>query len=159
MQSAIEVISIEDASPCRIAPCERFDLRCPDCGDFLRLIHVKAHDTYFYGCRLFVQTGCKGSHTANKDGSPRGVPGNAETRKWRRLAHETFDRLWKEEPCRMTREQAYFWLGLRFNLSLNQRDQGIGGMDARQCERLIELVKQEYPEFRTSWDRLGDESF
>lgn len=87
------------------------------------------------------------------------MPADAETRKWRTLAHESFDRLWNSTQPRMTRRDAYFWMALRLNLSINQQDRGIGGLNRQQCEWLIEAVKREFPECRNAWDRLSDESF
>jgi len=154
MDTDIETVSFEDAAPTRLAPRERFDLRCPDCGDFLRLVANRG--SLFYGCRQWRATGCKGNHSANSDGSPRGIPADAETRRWRKLAHETFGRLWTGENPRMTKHDAYFWMALRLNLSLNQRDRGVGCLTRQQCEWLIEAVKREFPEYRTAWDRLGE---
>jgi len=156
MLTDVETVSFEDEFPQKLAPREQFNLRCPDCGDFLRLTASREAGNFFYGCRQWSTTGCKGNHAANKDGSPRGVPANAETRRWRKLAHEFFDRLWSGPTPRMTKNDAYFWMALRLNLSLNQRDRGIGCLDRQQCEWLIEVIKKEFPEYRTAWDMLGE---
>lgn len=151
----IEEVGFEDAPP-PTRPRERFDLRCPDCGDFLRLREAGPEKT-FYGCRRWTD-GCKGNHAANPDGSPRGIPADGETRKWRREAHVVFDRLWSSSSPVMTRTAAYEWLRGAFNLPENMGH--IGVFTKAQCEELIRLVKERWPQFRDSWDRLlGNDSF
>lgn len=153
MANNYEDVGFEEELPVKLAPNERYDLRCPDCGDFLRLFRYKllGEGGLAYGCRRYSDTGCKGNLSANSDGSPRGVPGDAETRRWRRMAHETFDHLWSGKDARMSKDDAYVWLRRRFDLLDGQ---GIGFLDRQRCERLVELVKAEWPEHRTAWDRL-----
>lgn len=152
-----EDVGFEEEVPVKVAPNERYDLRCPDCGDFLRLTRLKflGQEALVYGCRRYPM-GCRGSLSAHKDGSPRGFPADAETRRWRRMAHETFDRLWSGKNAHTTKENAYVWLRRRFDLL---EGQGIGYLDRQRCEKLIELVKADWPEHRTVWDRLLGNSF
>ena len=151
---AIDDVGFGDTSVAHL-PKERFDLPCGDCGAFMRL--RQGDYGPYYQCSRRAD-GCRGNHSARPDGSPSGVPGNAETRRWRRLAHETFDRLWKGETARMTADQAYEWLAWKMKLS---REEGnIGRFSQAQCEQLIALVKAAFPEFRNGWDRLlGGDSF
>jgi ssDNA-binding Zn-finger/Zn-ribbon topoisomerase 1 len=149
----IEDISLDDA-PVPTKPGERFDLRCPDCGDFLRLREPPGR--LFYGCRSWPV--CHGAHAANPDGSPTGTPANAETRRWRVLAHETFDRLWRGPKARMSERQAYLWIDRK--LGFKPGEGRIARLTLEQCQRLISLAKEEYPELRSGWDRLlGRDSF
>ncbi len=153
MQSSVETISLEDEWPTRIAPCERFGLRCPDCeGGVLVLRESKTYGLY-YGC---CRSECRGYLTANKDGSPHGIAADAETRKWRRLAHQTFDHLWQGEDAPMTRAAAYLWMTTRLGIIDTKT---IGDLDREKCERLVTLVKQSFPRSRTAYDRLAEESF
>lgn len=147
---AIEDVSFSDA-PVAHLPKERFDLPCGDCGARMRL----RQGTYgpYYQCSRRSE-GCSGNHSARADGSPSGVPGNAETRRWRRLAHKTFDRLWNGDGAWLTSEQAYEWLC--WKMRLPKEEGHIGRFTQAQCEQLILLVKQSFPEFRTHWDRLLD---
>lgn len=149
-----EDIGFSDA-PAQHLPEEQFNLQCADCGALMRL--RQGNYGPYYQC-VRRSEGCRGNHSAKPDGSPTGIPANAETRRWRVLAHETFDRIWKGEAAPMTERQAYEWLCWKMGLS---KDEGfIGRFTQTQCEKLIFTVKQEYPEFRNGWDRLlGGDSF
>ena len=148
-------VGFNDA-PVAHRPRERFDLRCPDCGDFLRLRDL-GPDKLFYGCRRWADTGCKANHGANPDGSPRGIPADAETRKWRTEAHRVFDRLWTAPDPMMTKTAAYEWL--RGAFSLSEANGHIGMFTKDQCVELIRLVKQRWPQYQNVWDRLLGDSF
>ena len=152
--SAIEDVGFEDEAPL-LLPLERFDLRCPECaGGWLRL--RPSEHGFFYGCTGWPE--CKGSHGARPDGAPMGIPADKATKKYRIAAHRTFDMLWKSKPARMTRNQAYAWM--RKGMKLTEEAAHISMFDAAQCQALIALVKQRFPEFKTGWDRLlDDDSF
>lgn len=70
-------------------PGERTDLVCPDCKA-LMVLKTGRHGL-FYGCTNHPN--CKGSHGACADGSPKGIPTNAETRKSRQQAIGAVDAL------------------------------------------------------------------
>ena len=134
-------------------PEERFDVKCPEpgCGGLMRL-KTGAHGL-FYGCEKYPA--CKTCHGASPDGSPKGTPGDKETRRARIYAHRIFDRLWKpraEEPARMTRSQAYAWL--RKSMKLKADGAHLGNFTIEQCEALVALVKKKYPGVQTAWDKL-----
>ena len=146
-----EDVGFDDIVPMKKLPEERYNLVCPDCGAPMRLRPTGHYGKPFYGCTRW-QVGCRANHQANADGSPVGVPANQETRKWRSLAHETFDRLWEGPEAKMTRHEAYLWL----------RAEGfrtIGQMSVVDCQKLVARLKQVWPEYRTAWDRLDSGPF
>lgn len=59
-------------------------LECPDCG--ADMVLRESEHGYFYGCTNWSKTGCKGSHSADENGMPFGIPADAHTRKLRKAA-------------------------------------------------------------------------
>lgn len=87
---------------------------------------------------------CRGTHRAHKDGTPTGIPADAQTGEARKRAHERFDRLWKSG--RVTRPQAYVILRRIMGLSIPEAH--IGRFSREQCDQLIWKL-----------DALGDDVF
>jgi ssDNA-binding Zn-finger/Zn-ribbon topoisomerase 1 len=129
-------------------------LKCGDCG--ARLVLCTSHHGPFYGCERYPE--CRGTLSAYRDGSPMGTPGNRATRVARRRVHDAFDRLWRgtEGQARMTRAQAYAWLREEMGLSLDAAH--IGNFTIEQCTALTTLLAERFPETRSVWDRLQDDS-
>lgn len=111
-------------------------LICPDCGAEMVLRDSKYG--LFYGCSTYPK--CKASHGAHPDGRPLGTPATAEVKQARIRAHAAFDRLWKEQPRRMKRTEAYRWMQERLGLSSDEAH--IGKFDKEQCAKLIEAVEK-----------------
>jgi ssDNA-binding Zn-finger/Zn-ribbon topoisomerase 1 len=108
-------------------------LPCPECDG--RLLRKKAKgDKPFYGCENWPR--CRGSHGAHPDGSPLGIPADAETKRMRHAAHEVFDSLWKEGP--LTRKGAYVWMRQALGMTVDEAH--IGNFDIATCKRLIKAV-------------------
>lgn len=118
-------------------------LDCPDCGAPMK--HITGPFGLFYGCSERRKTGCKGSHGANPDGSPKGIPGDARTRKMRMAAHRVFDPLWKgDEPVFMSQMEAYSWMqGI---MGMTKHDGHIGRFGIDECKQLVEHI----------WAAFGD---
>lgn len=114
-------------------PAQERVVRCPEpgCGQVLRLVQGKAG--LFYGCPRWVE-GCRGAVRAHRDGRPQGHPLPHGERRWRKLAHEALDGLWREG--RMTRSLAYAWLAQQ----LERPTVHIGDLDGDDCWRVIQLV-------------------
>lgn len=116
---------------------QEHELDCPDCGDSMTLVADRVFTGY--RCRNLE---CRGVHGCHPDGTPVGTPADRDTRKARMRAHEAFDRLWKTE--KMTRTRAYIWLA---NMLDVERDKcHIGLFDVTMCKKLIQTVKNCYPE-------------
>lgn len=93
-------------------------------------------------CKAFV-----GCHEAGKyvvmhgkkiysDGTmPLGVLANAELRQAKKMAHASFDPVWKEGG--MTRKQAYAWLSAQ--LGIEPDDCHMGMMSVETCNRVVDL--------------------
>jgi ssDNA-binding Zn-finger/Zn-ribbon topoisomerase 1 len=68
---------------------------CPKCGSEM-MLRTTTKYTYpngdprkFYGCSKWPA--CNGTHGANPDGTPLGIPGNDEVKEARHKAHVAFD--------------------------------------------------------------------
>jgi len=110
-------------------------IKCGECGAPMELRYTNkfkfkdGKPRPFWGCSRFPE--CKGTHGAHPDGTPLGIPANAETKKWRRKAHESFDQ-WTED-CGLTRPQAYIKLAEHFNVG----EIHIGEMGIEACKHVI----------------------
>jgi hypothetical protein len=126
------------------------DLVCPECGAPMKL--KPSRFGLFYGCSAWSDTGCKGSHGANKEGRPHGTPANAETKKARRAAHHVFDHLWKEGH--MSRGAAYRWMQRAMDMTPEQAH--IGRFSREECKRVVLAFKDAHPEL---WKQIrGDKA-
>lgn len=142
-------ISFDDLPP--RFPKARTDLKCGDCGAPMEIRPSKFG--CFYGCSRWPE--CKGTHSAAKDGTPRGTPANKETRNARTQAHCVFDQVWKKRF--LSRREAYRWI--REQMDLSHTEAHIGQFSLEQCEQLIRLVYKAWPQLHTRYSRLawGDE--
>ncbi len=135
------------------ASCVVQDLKCGECGSVMILRRSKKFNSLFYGCSKFPE--CKGSHGAHPDGRPLGLPGNRRTSLARIHAHDVFDRLWKQR--RMTRSAAYAWM--KRVMDLPEDAAHIGHLTSEQCERLVKLIKEQFPGVRSVWERLRENPY
>lgn len=136
-------------------PLARDNLKCADCGALMGIRSSKKYPNPFYGCSKFPE--CRGTHGAYPDGRPLGRPANKATKLARMRAHAVFDLIWQEPKHDHTRSQAYAWMSMK--LLLQKGCAHIALFDLKQCEQLIEAVKQDFPSVRTSWDRILDTPF
>jgi hypothetical protein len=70
-------------------------LKCPDCKVHDLCLRTSKHGV-FYGCSSFFDTGCKGSHGADANGHPCGIPAPAATRALRQQAMLMYERVKKQ---------------------------------------------------------------
>lgn len=82
-------------------------------------------------CRAFV-----GVHTETL--TPLGTLANEELRKWRKKAHNEFDKLWKGKTKEMTRYNAYGWLSKQMNLTRDETH--IALFEIEQCKEVLKLL-------------------
>lgn len=88
----------------------------------------------FYQCKpCGARVGC---HPGGD--MPLGRLANAELRRAKNAAHNSFDPLWKS--CRMTRSDAYEWLARE--LGIAKRDCHIGMFDVAMCRRVVEVCRR-----------------
>lgn len=132
-------------------PGERFDLSCGECGATMHLRRSK-HGP-FYGCSTYPT--CKGTHGAHPDGSPLGTPASKQTRLARIRAHRIFDLIWQKAGKR--RHEAYTWMRRAMGLTRSQAH--ISMFDEAQCEKLIQLVYRDFPQFATRYSRIAYDDF
>ncbi len=98
------------------------------------------HNVLFWACDSYVA--CGTSHGAHADGTPLGIPADAETKAWRVKAHHAFDSLWRLGE--FSRNEAYAWLCQRMNMT---RDEGhIGRFTIEECQLLIAYVEEHQKE-------------
>ena len=135
----------------------RTNLVCGDCGALLVL--RLGRFGRFYGCTQYEVTGCKGSVSANDDGSPKGWPANAETRKMRHKLAERFKTisLHEKHPSDndLPRGQRFRW---RTTCEVLGKDPkhgfNIGELDKAACERALEALDILDKPKKTRWDHM-----
>lgn len=108
---------------------------CPECGAPMK--RRESRYGHFYGCTRYPD--CRGAHGCHPDGRPLGTPANAETKRLRIAAHDAFDGWWRAKQMR--RSDGYKWL--REKMGLSKSKCHIGMFNKQQCERVIELVRNE----------------
>ena len=70
---------------------------------------------------------------------PLGRLADAELRRWKRIAHMNFDRIWRNNR-RMSRKKAYEWLSSQMGLPAEETH--IGMFDVGRCKEVIALCKK-----------------
>jgi len=122
-------------------------LDCPDCGAPMELVPSQIQeDRWFYRCTTYPD--CRGSHGAHPDGSPLGIPANAETRQYRKLAHAAFDQLWNGDGricgrrIRTNRWDAY--LMLQRWMGKSEEDAHISKFTKEECQKLLGILKERF---------------
>lgn len=114
---------------------------CPEagCDGTIKRRYSNKYRRFFYGCTRWMH-GCRAGVGCHPDGRPLGTPATHETRRARMRAHAAFDPLWKTK--RMSRARAYAWLAE----AMERREVHMGEMDVWECELVIRLVRQHYPD-------------
>jgi len=108
---------------------------CPECGAKLRFIPQGKFGPY-YRC----EQNCGVTHGAWDDGRPKGVPGDLETMKLRKAAHNKFDQMWKNEADpKEARSKAYEWLSRKIGCHKNQCHMAL--FDKEQLRRVIGICE------------------
>jgi len=74
---------------------------------------------------------------------PLGRLANAELRRWKIRAHETFDPLWKNGN--KTRSQAYYWLSQQ--LGIPYKFCHIAMFDIKMCSKVVKIGRSEQKKF------------
>lgn len=120
---------------------------CGDCGAAMEL--SKGRFGWFLRCERFPR--CRGTHAVHQDTlEPTGTPADAETRRWRRIAHDSFDRLWIDGH--MARPDAYEMLAEKLGIDVD--DAHIGSFDLARCKRVLDIVDAYFNETEeaSSWE-------
>ena len=118
-------------------------MRCPSCGSKMilrqttKFFHKDGTPKSFYGCTRYPY--CKETHSANKDGSPMGIPVDEKGRKARKEAHAVFDELWKEGY--MSRSEAYRWLAKEMGREIHFSE-----LSEEECYEVIDLINETDPD-------------
>jgi len=131
---------------------ECFNLKCPDCKQTFMQLRKSMHGL-FYGCPSYPA--CKGTHGANADGAPKGIPGDFATRQARIAVHLVFDRIWNQPGSNLTRIQAYTWMAWEMRLGIMEAH--IARFDIEMCEKLVSLVKKHFG-VTNAWEAILDDS-
>ena len=117
-------------------------MMCPYCHQSAEFLTSLAFYGKDYGTNLYICRPCDarvGTH-GNSD-KPLGTLANAELREWRKVAHQYFDRLWKDKW--MTRTKAYTWLQRQMEMTKDEAH--IGSFSIEECQRVIERVSNFTP--------------
>jgi len=107
------------------------EITCAECGAQMMLRDSKYGK--FFGCSQYPN--CKGTHGAHPDGSPLGIPADAETKLLRRQAHIVAESIWNWNDRRQIK-QMYDWL------KRHAPKEHIGQMDKEDLVTTISLMKQ-----------------
>ena len=96
------------------------------------------HHGPYYACPEWPR--CRGAHGAHPDGTPKGTPADAYTRKLRQAAHASIDPLWRPGPQKVfpTRMHVYLWM--QNVMGMTAEEAHIGSFDAEQCIALVNHV-------------------
>ena len=123
-------------------------LICPDCGAKLILQNKPAGwhggGKFVYLCQNWPR--CRGLLSAHPDGRPCGKPADAYTRNARKIVHELFDPLWrndKSKPRQKARIDAYSWLSA--HCGIPKKECHISMMDLPQLRQVWRVIKQNSP--------------
>lgn len=121
-------------------------LDCPECGGEMVLRESHKYNRPFYGCINFPQ--CRATHGAHPDGKPLGIPGDAETKRWRMAAHDALDPLWGRDEEKLHpqirkryRRSVYWWLGEMLGIHNIKEHCHIGLFNVEQCQQVIALCQ------------------
>lgn len=118
-------------------------IKCDDCGSprvhlqkrgFMGLRVTRTWDLIWHCMDCKALVGC---HEGTD--IPMGLMADAMTRDARFQAHGSFDNLWRGRGARMSRAEAYAWMASTLAIPAEQAH--IGMLSERQCEALIEAVK------------------
>lgn len=110
---------------------------CPYCEKDAVLTDSKEIYKRSYGL-IWICRPCKawvGVHSGSPDHQPLGRLADAELRRWKMRAHESFDVLWKSKE--MKRRKAYKWLAGKLRLPAAQCH--IGLFDVDMCKKVVEV--------------------
>jgi len=117
---------------------------CNYCGKFSKKVTGKViypHRIDLWSLTFYHCNECKDYVGCHGDtDKPLGRLANAELIKFKGMAHEVFDTLWREKL--MKRNQAYKWLAVQ--LGIESRDCHIGMFDIETCKKVIELPNEKY---------------
>jgi hypothetical protein len=113
-------------------------MNCPYCNQPAKY----GPNEYFYNGKRYGRSYmcyyCKpcGAYvgTHNNTTVPLGTMANQELRKWRKEAHNAFDRVWKNK--RISRKEAYRWL----SKTLGVKEIHIGESDIFTCKEIIKIM-------------------
>lgn len=86
----------------------------------------------FYGCNGYPE--CKGTHGANPDGTPLGVPADGETKALRQALHKMLEIVFGSWDSKENRNQMYGWL------KKNAPEAHIGSMSKSQILETISTL-------------------
>lgn len=131
---------------------ERFDLKCPDCAKTFMQLRKSMHGL-FYGCPSYPA--CKGTHGANADGAPKGIPGDLATRQARTAVHLVFDRIWNQPGSNLSRIQAYTWMAE--TMGILPTEAHIARFSIEMCGKLAILVREHFG-VTNAWEAILDDS-
>lgn len=111
---------------------------CPYCGGRPRFVDSAVVYGRSYGM-IWMCAPCDAYVGVHKGSTvPLGRLADAENRRWKKMAHEAFDKLWKGDNPRMTRHDAYAWLAQVLGIPVEHAH--IGMFDWKMCQRTCDEV-------------------
>lgn len=128
-------------------------VNCPYCNRSAELVTGQTiypnrpdlHHRRFWLCRpCDAYVGCHPPGAVRKhEWEPMGTLADAETRIWRRRAHQAFDPLWRHGAKRLRskrRRRAYHWLAHQLGMRFSECH--IGRFDIATCMQVVDLCRR-----------------
>lgn len=110
---------------------QEHSLNCPDCHSVMLLRPSPYSSGVMYVC---LRNGCGATHSANPDGSPVGVPGNASTRSKRKSVHQTLAQL------KLSTSAVKHWAqGV-----LNKTNVVVSALTEAECDIILNAAKEDF---------------
>lgn len=111
---------------------------CRYCGADVERVPDKVLYGKDYGSKLYLcmNDDCQarvGCH--DESGEPLGILADAELRRWRSVAHEAFDPLWKSYDSDISRQGAYYYIEKA--LGVDKHRAHIGMLDLHEVKNLV----------------------
>lgn len=120
---------------------------CDYCGKPAELVDSREVYGRSYGHNVYLCRSCNayvGCHRGTN--TPMGRLANPELRRWKIMAHNSFDPLWKHGRFRGFRNVAYDWLAAQIGLPIEKTH--IGMFDVEQCKLTVQICDAENKKWR-----------
>ncbi len=117
------------------------DVYCDYCGRKTEFVDSKVIYGQSYGM-IYLCRNCMAYVGVHKGtAKPLGRLANAQLRYWKKLAHASFDPIWKYGRFKGSRNVAYAWLAGKMGLPIDKTH--IGMFDVAECKMTVQICNAE----------------
>lgn len=120
---------------------------CDYCGKPAELVSSVEIYGRSYGHNMYRCRSCDayvGCHKGTNE--PMGRLANPELRRWKIMAHKSFDPLWRHGRFKGFRNVAYDWLASQLGLPIEKTH--IGMFDVAECKMTVQICEAENKKWR-----------